>query len=73
MKKGCVMVVERQNNEILIRLPDSFDIQEVQRLLDYFRFMESSSKNQGTEEQAASLARQVENNWWKENKSRFLP
>lgn len=67
------MVVERKNGEIIIRLPDIFDIQEVQRLLDYFRVMEVSAKNQGTEEQAANLARKVEADWWKANKSHFFP
>ncbi len=68
------MTIERQNNEIIIRLPESLlDIREVQRLVDYFRFMESNSQNQGTEEQAAELAREVDANWWAENKHRFLP
>ncbi len=68
------MVIERQNNEIIIRLPESLlDIREVQRLVDYFRFMESNSQNQGTEEQAAELAKQVDAKWWQENKHRFLP
>ena len=68
------MVIERQNNEIIIRLPASLlDIREVQRLVDYFRFMESNSQNQGTEAQAAELAREVDTKWWKDNKHRFLP
>ena len=67
------MVVERQNNEIVIRLPESvLDISEVQRLLDYFRFMESNSKNKGTPEQAAKLAEEVDSKWWLENKHRFI-
>lgn len=67
------MLIERQNNEIVIRLPDSLlAIEEVQRLVDYFRFLESNIQNQGSEEQAADLARQVDTRWWKENKQRFL-
>ena len=68
------MLIERQNDEIVIRLPASLlDIREIQRLVDYFRFVESNAKNQGTEEEAAGLAREVEATWWKENKHRFLP
>lgn len=68
------MVVERQDNEIIIRLPESLlDMREIQRLVDYFRFIESNSQNQGTEEQAAELAKEVDAKWWKENKHRFLP
>lgn len=68
------MVIERQNNEIIIRLPDSLlEVKEIQRLFDYFRFMDSNAKNQGTEEQAAELAREVNKAWWNANKHRFLP
>lgn len=68
------MVIERQNDEIIIRLPAALlDIREVQKLVDYFRFVESNAQNQGTEEQAAELAREVDQNWWRENKHRFLP
>ncbi|RRB03749.1 hypothetical protein [Larkinella rosea] len=68
------MVIERQNNEIVIRLNSSLiDIEEVQKFVNYFRFLESNASNQGTEEQAAELAREVDQKWWKENKHRFLP
>ncbi len=68
------MIVERQNNEIVIRLPENLlDMREVQRLLDYFRFVESNAKNLGTEEQAAQLVRAVDSKWWSENRHRFLP
>ncbi len=68
------MIIERQNQDIVIRLDASVvDIRDVQKFVDYFRFMESNAKNQGTEEQASQLARQVHAEWWKENKQRFLP
>jgi hypothetical protein len=68
------MVIERQKNEIVIRLPETLlDMKDLQRLLDYFRFMESNAKNQGTEAQAATLAQDVDASWWADNKHRFLP
>lgn len=67
------MVIERDSNQIIIRLDSSLiDIQEIQRYADYFRFLESNARNQGTEEQATELAREVHKNWWAENRSRFL-
>jgi hypothetical protein len=53
------MLIKRQNREA--------------QLVDYFRFLESNSQNQGTEEQAAELAREIDTKWWKENKHRFPP
>lgn len=73
-KELIKMVVERQNEDIVIRLNAALvDIRDVQHLVDPFRFIESVAKNQGTEEQAAELAREAEANWWKRNKQRFLP
>ena len=68
------MVVERQDSDIVIRLKsENVDIREVQRIVDYFRFVESNARNQGTEAQAAQLAREAHARWWAENKDRFLP
>jgi hypothetical protein len=67
------MVIEYQNQEIVIRLPGSMDRDAVRKVVDYFNALEIISQNQGTEEQASELAREVEANWWKANKQRFLP
>lgn len=65
------MVIERDNNNILIKMDGSINMKPVQKLIDYLNLMESVSKNQGTEEQAAELARESEKQWWNENKHRF--
>lgn len=67
------MVITRQNRSIIIEASDSINMEAVQKVIDYINILEITAKNQGTEEQAAELAREVENNWWKHNKSRFLP
>lgn len=66
------MVTERQNQDIVFRLNGSVDIRAAQKLLDYFNVLETISKNQGTEEQAAELAREVDKEWWAANRSRFI-
>ena len=68
------MVITRQDKNILIQTNDSINMEAVQRLIDYnINVLEITSQNQGTEEQAAELARDVNKKWWSENKSRFLP
>lgn len=67
------MVITRQNRNITIEANDSVNMEAVQRVIDYINILEITAKNQGTEEQATELAREVEANWWKANKSRFLP
>ncbi len=66
------MVTERQNQDIVFRINGSVDIRAAQKLLDYFNVMETISRNQGTEEQAAELAREVDKAWWTDNRSRFI-
>jgi len=67
------MVIERQNEDIVIRLNASLvDMEEVQKLTRYFRFLESNAKNQGTEEEATELAQEIHKDWWAKNRSRFI-
>ena len=67
------MVIERQNEDIVIRLNASLvDMEEVQKLTRYFRFLESNAKNQGKEEEATELAREIHKDWWAKNRSRFI-
>ncbi|GGM74085.1 hypothetical protein GCM10010967_02030 [Dyadobacter beijingensis] len=67
------MKIERQNEDIVIRLNASLiNMEEVQKLTSYFRFIESNSRNTGNEEEAAELAREVHSAWWAENRSRFI-
>lgn len=67
------MIIERQNEDIVIRLNASLiNMDEVQKLTSYFRFIESNAQNNGTEEQAAELAREVHSAWWAKNRSRFI-
>lgn len=67
------MVITRRDRNIIIEANDSINMKAVQKLIDHINILEITSQNQGTEEQAAELARDVEANWWKANKHRFLP
>ncbi|MGA0556418.1 hypothetical protein ACO2Q8_07200 [Larkinella sp. VNQ87] len=67
------MVITRQDRSIIIEANDSINTEAVQKVIDYINILEITAQNQGTEEQAAELAREVEANWWKSNKHRFLP
>ncbi len=66
------MVIERQNNEIIIRPNGSVNMDAVQKLIDYINVLEIVSENKGTEEEAAELADGIERAWWNDNKHRFL-
>jgi hypothetical protein len=67
------MVIERLNQDIIIRSTTGINMAAVQKVIDYINVLEIVAQNQGTEKQAEDLAKEVDANWWKENKHRFLP
>ena len=66
------MIIERTDKEILIRIPNSIDIEGAQRIIDYIRYLEITSKSKATQEDVDILADEVNREWWKKNKDTFL-
>ncbi|MEO6685483.1 MAG: hypothetical protein ABIN24_05940 [Dyadobacter sp.] len=66
------MIIERQNQDIIIKTNGSINMTAVQKVIDYINVLEIVSENGGTEEQASELAREANKNWWNQNRSRFI-
>ena len=66
------MIIERNNNEILIRIPKSINIESTQRIIDYIRYQEITSKSQAKQEDVDKLADEINIKWWEDNKDTFL-
>ncbi len=67
------MVIERDNENVIIKIDASLiGMDEVQKTIDYLRILESNAQNKGTQEEADELAREINKDWWDENKHRFL-
>ncbi|MBA7514288.1 hypothetical protein ES705_06313 [subsurface metagenome] len=66
------MIIERTDKEILIRIPNSIDIEGAQRIIDYIRYQEITSKSKATQEDVDKLADKVNRDWWDKNKDTFL-
>jgi len=67
------MTIERTAENIVVTLPASFDIKEIQRFLDYLRFKEIVAKSKATQKEIDELARVVNKSWWEKNRNRYLP
>ncbi len=65
------MIIERTNNEIIIRLPATVNAAEIQDLLNYLRYQELTSKFTVKQTEVDKLADQVNKGWWQRNKGRF--
>jgi hypothetical protein len=66
------MIIQRTDKEILIRIPNSIDIEGAQRIIDYIRYQEVTSKSKATQEDVDKLAYEVNKEWWDKNKDTFL-
>ena len=66
------MIIERTDKEILIRIPNTVDIEGAQRIIDYIRYQEVTSKSKALQEDVDKLADEVNREWWEKNKDTFL-
>jgi hypothetical protein len=53
------MILERTNNEILIRLPSNVDLSELQSMINYLRYKELTAKSKGKQLDADELSDEV--------------
>lgn len=66
------MTIERNDSEIIIRIPGNVDTEGLQRLINFLIYREATAKSKATQEEVDELAKEVNKNWWEENKDRFL-
>ena len=68
------MLIERTNDEVIIRLPSYVDTEGLQRFVDYLTYKEvtSKSKSKARQSEVDKLAKEVKKGWWKKNRSRFI-
>ncbi len=66
------MVIERiENNRITITLSPGVDVFGIQRLIDYARYLEATSRSKVKQADIDKLADEVNESWWANNKHRF--
>jgi hypothetical protein len=67
------MLVERTNNDkIVITLSSSVDSFGLQRLIDYMKYLEVTSKSKAKQSDVDKLADEVNASWWAKNRKRFI-
>ena len=66
------MIVERQKNEIIIRIPEKIDPKGLQSFIDYLRVKTIMSKSRASKSDVSRIAGDIKKSWWKKNRSRFV-
>ena len=67
------MIVKRTDDQIIITLPASINLEGVQRLINYLLYQEATKESKAKQAEVDKLAREVNKQWCAENKHRFLP
>jgi hypothetical protein len=66
------MIIEKKDDEIIIRISSNINLEDIQKSLDFIRYKEILSKSKGTQADADALAKKVNNDWWSENKNKYI-
>lgn len=64
------MILERTNDEILVRLPAYVDLSELQNMLDFLRYKELTSKSKVKQTDVDELSIAVNKSIWTKVKTR---
>jgi hypothetical protein len=62
------MILERTNNEILVRLPAYVDLTELQNMLDYLEYKENTARTKAKQKDVDELSKTVNKSIWKKIK-----
>jgi hypothetical protein len=66
------MLIERTNDEVIIRLPADVDTKGLQRVIDYLCYKEATTKSKAKQADVDKLVKQIKKGWWAKNKKRFV-
>jgi hypothetical protein len=58
------MILERTKNEILIRMPASVDLTELQDMLDYLKYKELTANSKAKQSDVDALSKKVNKSIW---------
>jgi hypothetical protein len=66
------MVLERTADEVIIRLPANINWEDLELMIRFIKYKQNVSESKATQEEIDQLARDVNKQWWEENKAHFL-
>ncbi len=66
------MVIERNNKEVIIKLPASVNTDDLQDFIDYARYKELTSNSKASQKGIDELSTKINRNWWAENRKRSI-
>jgi hypothetical protein len=66
------MILERTSTEVIMRLPANINWEDLDLMIRFVKYRQNVSKSRAKQKDIDQLAREVNKNWWEENKHRLL-
>lgn len=66
------MILERTPTEVILRLPADINWEDLELMIRFIKYREQVAKSKAKQEDIDELAREVNKQWWEENKDRLL-
>ncbi len=66
------MIIERTDDEIIIRISKNIDTDELQRIINFLNYKETTANSKARQMDVDKLSSEVNKQWWAKNKLRFL-
>ena len=66
------MTIERTVDEIIIRIPSSINVDDIQQLIDYLTYKKIISKSQATQKDVDTLVAIVKKGRWSQRRSNYI-
>lgn len=66
------MQIQQNNDQFTITLSNAINAFDKQKLIDYAKYLEFTSKAKAKQKDADNFAEQVNESWWKKNKKHFI-
>jgi hypothetical protein len=63
------MFIERTSKEVIVHLPSTIDLEDLQDFLDYARYKEITSKFSVSQKKVDKLAKDINKNWRNKNRT----
>ena len=66
------MIVERTENEMILRLPLDIGTYYLEKITHYLKYIEANSESVYDETEINNIAEESKMRWWQENKHKFI-
>lgn len=57
------MIIERTEEEIIIRIPNTIELTGTERIIDYIKYQVATANSKATQEDANQLANELNKTW----------